>query len=274
MGGMNTSPWSAACSIVAILLLWPMEALAQPHPVAPPQASSSFGDELSDESRALYKRGLQKLRENEPAAAIESFDRVIERHPKFEDGYLSRAQAYRKLEAMATTVEDRDRAAMSYLGDEQAVKDLRNRGLRALDSLFTKRTLAITAIYLVAWALVLYMWWYSGGSPLGAVAVYAAVNGLGWVIVPSDLRVGLGVVGLVLLLVVAYVKQRQTRRQERAYEDSQLELQLRKIESVTNTTNPSSYTITLKACPTCSREVGETARVCPRCNHRFVQSVQ
>ena len=225
---------------------------------------------LSDQARGRYQFGHRQLRDGDLTGALESFTQVIEEQPDFADGYLSRAQVYRRLERTAPNVEERDRAALGYINDERRVTKEVNRRLLANDlkDIFTARTIALLAIYFTFWFAIVFMSWQNGEQlPLGLVMFF--VTSLLMLAVPDGtIRYFLFVAGLVVHVVTATAKLRTTKQRKSATDDS-FAANLRELRMKTVISDPDAFEAETKLCPNCSREVSQIARVCPRCETRF-----
>jgi tetratricopeptide (TPR) repeat protein len=212
--------------------------------------------ELSEAGRANYARGHTQLRAGDLDGALESFNQVIEQHPDFAEAYQSRAQTYRRLEMQAKSVEDRDRYALGYINDERRVAKSSSRSFiqKELDDVFTKRVLALTAIYFVCWGIVCYFWWYLDQSVEFAVVLFVIAICVAWIFPATPGRLPFSVGAALFLLVIAAAKKRT-----------------RGPTDLDDNTGPRPTTVETetKLCPHCSREVSAIARVCPRCETRF-----
>lgn len=238
---------------LAILLL-PVAAHAKPRSLNDLAGASTKA--LSEESRDLYSHGHQQLRNGELDAAVEAFTQVIDQHPDFQEAYLSRAHAYRRLEQQATSVEDKDRYALRYISDEQRVTKTKSRSFirKELDEVLTKRVLALTAIYFACWCLACYFWWYLEQSWELAWVLFAIANGVAWWIPDTPGRLPFSLGAVMFLIFVSAAKKR--RGAERKFADDMVP-------------RPTTVETATKMCPSCGRELSEIARVCPRCNQRF-----
>ncbi|WP_425617425.1 hypothetical protein NA78x_001102 [Anatilimnocola sp. NA78] len=138
-----------ACLLAAVLVFAASLAHAQP-------ASINF-----DQARAHYEFGQKQLRDNDLKGAVESFTQAIDLQPGFLEAYETRAQAFRRLEKLATTVEERDIAAMGYISDEHHLTLQRSRKVvsKELSEVIGKRSLAIAVIIATVSAILLYLRW-------------------------------------------------------------------------------------------------------------------
>lgn len=257
-----------ACLIVCCLTL-----------ALPPATGGEFAQEpkrepaeniQSADPQQLLERGERELRAGALEAAIESFSAAIRQDPRFTAAYAARARAYRRLEAAATTVEERDRAAIGYISDEQHVGKSKATPLvlRELDEYVTNRLFAIVVIYTTAWLAVFYMLWYQGKPVGSAGAICLVIHVVTWLVPILPVRYGLGPAALVCVVIVALLrKDDEPAPQE--HSGSALEAAVREQESRSPRGSPDEYAVTSKNCPSCSREVSEVTRVCPRCSHRF-----
>lgn len=227
--------------------------------------------ELSDQARARYEFGHKQLRDGDLTSALETFTQVIDEHPDFAAAYLSRAQVYRRLESEAANVEERDRAALGYINDERRVAKELNRRLLANDfkNLFTVSTVALLAIYFTFWLMIVYLFWQNGEQlPLG-LALFFVTSVLMLAVPDGPLRYTLFVAGITTHVVTAYSKLRGKQSRLQANDNSPLAASLREIKEKIPLPDPAAFEPETKACPNCSREVSRSARVCPRCEHRF-----
>lgn len=237
-------------ALLLAILTTAAQQLPTPHDLA---GASTSG--LSNTARADYARGHHQLRAGELAAAVDSFTAVIERHPDFNEAYSSRAQAYRRLELKATSVEDRDRYALGYINDEQHLKKKSSRSFLQLElsEVFSKRVLALTVIYFVCWGLVFYFWWHLDQSLEFAAVLVLVANIAAWSIPATPGRLPFGVGAVLFLILVAATKKPSGARE---LDDEAKE-------------RPTDFETATKTCPNCGRELNSIARLCPRCNHRF-----
>jgi tetratricopeptide (TPR) repeat protein len=249
------------------------EAGAQGQNRAPRSVESLAGESLSRlsaEAAAHYTRGHKQLRGQELNEAIESFTQVIELQDDFAAAYLSRAQAYRQLEMQSRTVEDRDRAALGYINDERHVTKKLSSAfvLGDLNEVLAKRTIALLVIYFTFWLAIVYLMWQAGPSLPLSFAIGVLTSALMLFAPDGPYRYGFAVAGLTVQIVAAYSKYKPQKNVD-AQEDQLIEAELRRVREKTPLARTEDYETETKVCPSCSREVSQIARVCPRCSHRF-----
>lgn len=245
---------------------------AQQHaPKSIEQLAGANTDRLSDQARARYQFGHHQLRDGDLAGALESFTQVIDEQPDFADGYLSRAQVYRRLERAAPNVEERDRAALGYINDERRITKEANRRFlnNDLKNIFTVSTIALLAIYFTFWLAIVFMFWQNGEQlPLGLLLFF--ITSLLMLAMPDGpIRYFLFVMGIVVHLVTATSKLRSTKKRNPATVDSLFAANVLDLRMKTVISDPDAFETETKLCPNCSREVSAIAHVCPRCEARF-----
>ena len=218
----------------------------------------------------LLQRGEQELQAGQFGAAVESFSQAIKLDPAFLEAYAARARAYRKLEGVAQTEEERDRAAIGYISDEQHVGKTKALPLiaREWSDYVTNRMFALAIIHTTAWIAVFYLLWYQG-KPVGALAaICLIIHIITWVVPLAPVRYGLGPsVLFCIVLSSLFSKDREPAEQERS--ETAIDAAVREQEARQPRPNPGDYATNSKHCPSCAREVSDIARVCPRCGHRF-----
>jgi hypothetical protein len=224
---------------------------------------------VAESPQQLLHRGEQHLAAGELAAAIESFSAAIKQDPNFQDAYAARARAYHRLEAVAANAEERDQAAIGYIADEHRLGKIKATPFiaREWNEYTTNRTFALAVIHLTAWVAVFYMFWYHGQPIGGAAAICLFVFLVTWLVPIVPIRYGLGPFALFCVIVGALLGKKEPKGKE--HSDSPLEAAVREQEARQPRANPDDYATNSKHCPSCSREVSEITRVCPRCSYRF-----
>jgi tetratricopeptide (TPR) repeat protein len=215
-------------------------------------------DRVPESIRAEFTTGLLQLRADQVDDAIATFSRIIEKHPTVDEAYAARAQAYRRQEKLAKTVEEKDRAALGYISDERHLTRKQNRAIwdKIWQEQATPQVVGLLVFYAAIWLVVLFFWCEQGGTILIALVMFLIVHGLIALVPSNEWRAALGVASLLLTIGVLVFKPRN---------------QVEVAQSPHGNSPLDSLTMdgAIKICPVCDRQLGLHSRICPRCYHRF-----